>query len=74
MEKWVREILARKAYEAYHNYLDLMVGKNGMGKTIPFDKLSDETREAWGEVVCEILCSYPLDLTEIERKDCSCRD
>ena len=74
MEKWAREILACKAYEAYHRYLDEMVGKSGTGKTVPFDELSEETRHAWHDVVCEILCSYPLDLTEIERKDCSCRD
>jgi hypothetical protein len=73
LEKWAREILARKAYEAYHRYLDEMVGKSGMGETIPFDELSEEVRHAWQDVVCEILCSYPLDLTEIERKDCSCR-
>ena len=38
MEKWAREILARKAYEAYHRYLDEMVGKSGTGKTVPFDE------------------------------------
>jgi hypothetical protein len=74
LEKWVRDILACKAYEAYHRYLDEMVGKPVTGKAVPFEELSDETKKAWGEVVCEILCSYPLDLTEIERKECSCRD
>ena len=74
MEKWAIDILARKAYEAYHNYLDTMVGKSGMGETTPFDEISDESRHAWNEVVCEILCSYPLDLTQIDKKECDCRD
>ena len=73
MEKWVRDILAQKAYEAFHKSLDETVGKSGMGRTIPFDEVSDETKNAWGEVVREILCSYPLDLSQIDKDKYNCR-
>jgi hypothetical protein len=72
MDKWAIDVLASKAYAAYHDYLDKMVGLSGGEKSPPFDELSQETRAAWADVVCEIICSYPIITSDIA--DCDCRN
>jgi hypothetical protein len=56
MQKWILEILAEKAYSAFHLYLDNTVSK----VTVPcFEDVSDDERKAWMKVAEEVIMSYP---------------
>lgn len=56
MQKWILEILAEKAYTAFHLYLDNAVSK----VTVPcFEDISDDERKAWMKVAEDVIMSYP---------------
>jgi hypothetical protein len=67
MQKWILEILAEKAYSAFHLYLDKTVSKV---EVLSFQNISDEERRAWMNVCEEVITSYPcLEEKEKEGKE-----
>ena len=58
-DDWILDILAEKAYTIFYEKLNSNIEYFEREQPRPFDMVSQETRDAWREVVHEIISCYP---------------